>query len=167
MLLLPPAAQGRNSPAGGSTAGYRGCQPLHIDRGASLGNPKGARKPRLVVSMREGPGRGRNPKSSPPWCRFLWYLSFGQAKERYTPYAGKGRRPLRHPAERDTPGDTCPPCGARKSHRACADPRDFRPLRKLRVPFFRHRRREPAIPLAQGRWIEEADCHTGVRTGSQ
>ena len=35
--------------------------------------------------MREGPGRGRNPKSSPPWCRFLWYLSFGQAKERYTP----------------------------------------------------------------------------------
>ena len=154
-------------PRRGSTAGYRGCQLLHIDRGASRGNPKGARKPRLVVSMREGPGRGRNPKSSPPWCRFLWYLSFGQAKERYALCAGKGRRPLRHPAERDTPGDTCPPCGARKTHRACADPRDFRPLRKLRVPFFCHRRREPAIPLAQGRWIEEADCHTGVRTGSQ
>ena len=46
--------------------------------GESRGNPKGARKPRLVVSMREGPGRGRNPKSSPPWCRFLWYLSFGK-----------------------------------------------------------------------------------------
>ena len=86
-LFLPPAARACNSPAGGSTAGYRGCQLLHIDRGASRGNPKGARKPRLVVSMREGPGRGRNPKSSPPWCRFLWYLSFGQAKERYIPYA--------------------------------------------------------------------------------
>ena len=110
-LFLPPAARACNSPAGGSTAGYRGCQLLHIDRGASRGNPKGARKPRLVVSMREGPGRGRNPKSSPPWCRFLWYLSFGQAKERYALCAGKGRRPLRHPAERDTPGDTSPCAG--------------------------------------------------------
>ena len=39
-----------------------------------------------------------------------------------------------------------PPCGARKTHRAYAISRVFRPLRKLPVPFFRHRRREPAIP---------------------
>ena len=44
----------------------------------------------------------------------------------------------------------CPPCGARKTVRAYADPPVFRPLRKFRAPCFRHRRREPAIPLAQG-----------------
>ena len=36
--------------------------------------------------LNEGGSReGEKTKSSPPWCRFLWYLSFGQAKERYTP----------------------------------------------------------------------------------
>ena len=38
--------------------------------------------------LNEGGSReGEKTKSSPPWCRFLWYLSFGQAKERYIPYA--------------------------------------------------------------------------------
>ena len=53
--------------------------------------------------------------------------------------------PLRHPAcvrRAATP----PPCGARKMLRAYAIPCVFRPLRKFRAPFFRHRRREPAIP---------------------
>ena len=39
-----------------------------------------------------------------------------------------------------------PPCGARKTHRAYADPRVFRPLRKLRPCFFCHRQRKAAIP---------------------
>ena len=37
------------------------------------------------------------------------------------------------------------PCGARKTLRAYADPRVFRPLRKLRAPFIRRWRREPSI----------------------
>ena len=40
--------------------------------------------------LNEGGSReGEKTKSSPPWCRFLWYLSFGQAKERYTLVAGQ------------------------------------------------------------------------------
>ena len=40
--------------------------------------------------LNEGGSReGEKTKSSPPWCRFLWYLSFGQAKERYTPVTGE------------------------------------------------------------------------------
>ena len=39
-----------------------------------------------------------------------------------------------------------PPCGARKTHRAYADPRVFRPLRKLRPCFFCHWQRKAAIP---------------------
>ena len=85
---------------------------------------------------------------------------------------GKSKRGSQAPFGRFNEGGSrekgwCLSRSGRKTVRACADPRDFRLLRKLRVPFFRHRRREPAIPLAQGRWIEEADCHTGVRTGSQ
>ena len=37
------------------------------------------------------------------------------------------------------------PCGARKTVRAYADPPVFRPLRKLRAPCIRRRRREPSI----------------------
>ena len=37
------------------------------------------------------------------------------------------------------------PCGARKTLRAYADPRVFRPLRKLRPRFACHRQREAAI----------------------
>ena len=51
-------------------------------RHGSRGIPKGARKPLLVVSNREGPGRGRNPKSSPPWCHFLCLFLLDKAKER-------------------------------------------------------------------------------------
>ena len=54
-----------------------------------------------------------------------------------------------------------PPCGARKMLRAYADPCIFRPLRKLRFPFFRHRRREPAIPPCAGK----APLSHSVRTG--
>ena len=39
-----------------------------------------------------------------------------------------------------------PPCGARKTHRAYANPRVFRPLRKLRPCFFCHWQRKAAIP---------------------
>ena len=40
-------------------------------------------------------------RNSPPWCRFLWYLSFGQAKERYTPVSLKGQDPsTRHSGSR-------------------------------------------------------------------
>ena len=38
--------------------------------------------------------------------------------------------------------------GRRKTHRAFADLRVFRPLRRWRPRFFRHRRRETAIPFA-------------------
>ena len=39
-----------------------------------------------------------------------------------------------------------PPCGARKTLRAYADPRVFRPLRKKRAAFFCHRQRQHAFP---------------------
>ena len=40
--------------------------------------------------LNEGGSReGEKTKSSPPWCRFLWYLSFGQAKERFAPSRGE------------------------------------------------------------------------------
>ena len=42
---------------------------------------------------------------------------------------------------------TCPLCGARKMLRAYAFPCIFRLLQKLRVPFFRRRQRELAIPV--------------------
>ncbi len=47
-------------------------------------------------------------------------------------------------------GNPHPPCGARKMLRAYAIPCIFRPLRKFRAPFFRRRRREPAIPPSPG-----------------
>ena len=43
-----------------------------------------------------------------------------------------------------------PPCGARKTLRAYADPRVFRPLRKKRAAFFCHRQRQHAFPRADG-----------------
>ena len=66
-------------------------------------------------------------------------------------YGGGGRNKPSVTASREIGGATCPPCGSRKSRRACADPRDFRPLRKFRLRFFFHRQREAGIPLAQGR----------------
>ena len=88
----------------------------------------------------------------------LWSPDRGRAK------GGDHRSPLRlgcrgmaphpssaslgpHPALRAT----CPPCSSRKSRRACADPRDFRPLRKFRLRFLCHRQREAGIPRARGR----------------
>ena len=41
----------------------------------------------------------------------------------------------------------CPPCGARKTVRAYANPPVFRPLRKRHQPFLRHWRRAGAFPL--------------------
>ena len=43
---------------------------------------KGARRPPLVVSIGEVRRRGRKRNLPPPACRFLCFLSFGQAKER-------------------------------------------------------------------------------------
>ena len=63
-----------------------------------------------------------------------------------SPLAGEPiRKEYPPPASREHP-----PCGARKTVRTHAVPPVFRPLRKFRVPFFRHRRREPAIPFRQG-----------------
>ena len=52
-----------------------------------------------------GPQEGEKPKSSPPECRFLWLLSFGQAKESSTVpprkavrNAKSGRTPHRRPS---------------------------------------------------------------------
>ena len=42
-----------------------------------------------------------------------------------------------------------PPCGTRKTLRACADPRVFRPLRKKRTAFFCHRQRQYAFLLKE------------------
>ena len=60
-----------------------------MGRAASLGNSKrGSQAP--FGRLNEGGSReGEKSKSSPPWCRFLWYLSFGQAKERYAPVPGR------------------------------------------------------------------------------
>ena len=43
-----------------------------------------------------------------------------------------------------------PPCGARKTHRAYADPRVFRPLRKKHHRFFCPRQRDGAFPPSRG-----------------
>ncbi len=52
--------------------------------------------------------------------------------------------------------DTSPPCGSQKSRRACADPRDFRPLRKFRLRFLCHRQREAGIPRRGERQVRKA-----------
>ena len=62
------------------------------------------------------------------------------------PY-GRGKDGRPHPALRAT----CPPCGARKTVRAYADPPVFRPLRKKSPRFFCHRQREGSFPRARGR----------------
>ena len=62
------------------------------------------------------------------------------------PY-GRGKDGRPHPALRAT----CPPCGARKTVRAYADPPVFRPLRKKSPRFFCRRQREGSFPRARGR----------------
>jgi len=62
---------------------------------------------------------------------------------------------------------TPPPCGARKTLRAYAFPRVFRPLRKLRPRFICHRQREAAIPSRrEANWLPlRGSCpsdHTGT-----
>ena len=60
--------------------------------------------------------------------------------------AGMRGNPFRQPPRGRSAAATVPPCGARKTLRAFADPCVFRPLRKKRAPFISHRQRERAFP---------------------
>ena len=55
-------------------------------------------------------------------------------------------RPLPSSASRGKAAATVPPCGARKTLRAFADPCVFRPLRNFRLRFICHWQREAGIP---------------------
>ena len=90
---------------------------------------------RIPVKKRDSPPRG---------TVFFWCSSGDSHASLF---------PLRETVKRDKGIRQCPhwlmhipPCGARKTHRAYADPRVFRPLRKLRPCFFCHWQRKAAIP---------------------
>ncbi len=102
---------------------------------------------RLIVTVVAFPPQGEGG----PLCVPCGYAvdEVPERSEAFSAPLQKGPHPSS--ALRETADATCPPCGARKTLRAYAFPRVFRPLRKLRVPFLRHWRREPAIPRVRGR----------------
>ncbi len=110
--------------------------------GESRGNPKGARKPRLVVSIRVGPGRGKG--TSPPPVADEGLVPFPQRSKNARKSVSAQHFSLPRKVDRKRNLSTLPHLPFPGLLR---DGPPMARLRKLRPCFSCHRQRKAAIPL--------------------